>query len=64
MVQDEIDSELSEASEEISTDKPSVEGDTVYFTMTYKVEGDDSQDGEEEDSSVILGQEDYGAEFR
>lgn len=63
MVQDEIDSELSEASEEISTDKPSVEGDTVYFTMTYKVEGDDSQDGEEEDSSVILGQEDYGAEF-
>ena len=56
MVQDEIDSELSEASEEISTDKPSVEGDTVYFTMTYKVEGDDSQDGEEEDSSVILGQ--------
>ena len=63
MVQDEIDSELSEASEEISTDKPSVEGDTVYFTMTYKVEGDDSQDGEEEDSSEILGQEDYGAEF-
>ena len=59
----ESDSELSEASEEISTDKPSVEGDTVYFTMTYKVEGDDSQDGEEEDSSVILGQEDYGAEF-
>lgn len=63
MVQDEIDSELSEASEEISTDKPSEAGDTVYFTMTYKVEGDDSQDGEEEDSSIVIGQEDYGAEF-
>lgn len=62
MVQEEIDTELEEAATEESTDAASVEGNTVYFTMTYKVSGSDDEE-ESEDTYVTIGQEDYGAEF-
>ena len=62
MVQEEIQEELTDAGEEVSTEAPSEDGDTVYLNLTSKVEGEDSED-EPEETFVTLGQEEYGADF-
>ena len=61
MVQDEIQEELEDTSEEKSTDAPSEDGNTVYMNLTATVEGEEASDQEE--TFIILGQEEYGTEF-
>lgn len=61
MVQEEIQEELADASEEESTDAPSEDGNIVYMTLTATVEGEDADDPEE--TFITLGQEEFGAEF-
>ncbi len=61
MVQDEIQGELEDASEEESTNAPSESGNTVYMNLTATVEGEEATDPEE--TFITLGQEEYGAEF-
>lgn len=61
MVQDEIQEELADASEEESTNAPSEDGDIVYLTLTSTVEGEET--GDPEETFITLGQEEYGAEF-
>ena len=61
MVQDEIQEELADASEEESTNAPSEDGDIIYLTLTSTVEGEEASDPEE--TFITLGQEEYGAEF-
>ena len=62
MVQEEIQEELADASEEESTNAPSETDNIVYFNLTSKVEGEEDE-GEEEETFVTLGQEEFGAEF-
>lgn len=61
MVQEEIQEELADASEEESTDAPSENGNIVYMTLTATVEGEEADDPEE--TFITLGQEEFGAEF-
>ena len=61
MVQDEIQEELENSSEEEATNAPSEEGNTVYMNLTATVEGEDASEPEE--TFITLGQEEYGAEF-
>ena len=61
MVQEEIQEELADASEEESTDAPSENGNIVYMTFTATVEGEEADDPEE--TFITLGQEEFGAEF-
>lgn len=61
MVQEEIQEELADASEEESTDAPSEDGNIVYMTLTATVEGEYADDPEE--TFITLGQEEFGAEF-
>ena len=61
MVQDEIQEEIADASDEESTDAPSKDGDVVYMNLTATVEGEDAADPEE--TFITLGQEEFGAEF-
>ena len=61
MVQDEIQGELEDASEEESTNAPSEDGNTIYMNLTASVDGEEAADPEE--TFITLGQEEYGAEF-
>ena len=61
MVQDEIQGELEDASEEESTNAPSEDGNTIYMNLTATVDGEEAADPEE--TFITLGQEEYGAEF-
>ena len=61
MVQDEIQGELEDASEEESTNAPSEDGNTIYMNLTVSVDGEEAADPEE--TFITLGQEEYGAEF-
>ncbi len=60
MVQEEIQNELESYSEEESTNAPSEDGNIVYMNLTAAVDG---ETGDEEETFIILGQEEYGAEF-
>ena len=60
MVQEEIQEELESYSEEESTNAPSEDGNIVYMNLTATVDG---EAGDEEETFIILGQEEYGAEF-
>ena len=60
MVQEEIQEELESYSEEESTNAPSEDGNIVYMNLTATVDG---ETGDEEETFIILGQEEYGAEF-
>lgn len=60
MVQEEIQEELNSFSEEESTGAPSEEGNIVYMNLTATVDG---EAGDEEETFITLGQEEYGAEF-
>ena len=61
MLQDEIQGELEDASEEESTNAPSEDGNTIYMNLTASVDGEEAADPEE--TFITLGQEEYGAEF-
>ena len=60
MVQEEIQEELEGFSEEESTNAPSQAGNLVYINLTSSVDG---KTGDEEETFITLGQEEYGAEF-
>lgn len=62
MVQDRINEELDMYSLETEADEPAQEGDTVYMNLSYTVEGTD-ETYDEEDYFIVLGDEEYGAEF-
>ena len=61
MVQDEIQEELADASDEQSTNAPSEDGNIVYMNLTATVEGEEA--AEPEETFITLGQEEFGAEF-
>ena len=61
MVQDEIQEELADASDEQSTNAPSEDGNIVYMNLTANVEGEEAADPDE--TFITLGQEEFGAEF-
>ncbi|MDD5804599.1 trigger factor [Blautia sp. HCP3S3_H10_1] len=61
MVQEEIQEELADASEEESTNAPSAEGNVVYMNLTATVEGEEASDPDE--TFITLGQEEFGQEF-
>ena len=61
MVQDEIQEELADASDEQSTNAPSEDGNIVYMNLTATVEGEEAADPDE--TFITLGQEEFGAEF-
>ena len=61
MVQDEIQEELADASDEQSTNTPSEDGNIVYMNLTANVEGEEAADPDE--TFITLGQEEFGAEF-
>ena len=58
MVQDEIQEELADASDEQSTNAPSEDGNIVYMNLTATVEGEEAADPDE--TFITLGQEEFG----